>query len=359
MSPLSHSPTSRPSRSKNLGLRAARYDQEPVAAGRPRKRVHGVAVTRCDLSERLQVALHAVEVVHAHGVVVRAGEQARAGVLQRERAYDFAVALHLRLVGHRQALVAVVLGIPAARVVVVLVLVGGGFARRATRVRGGVGGRRGGGPRRALRGSRRALRRAFARRTRSRSRRVLAPAETAGEHRAQRRVFIFRRRSRDFRRRRPLARAFRGLRRVAFFVEERGRTRRLRDPPLPVQELLHASTAARVHSSGDAAHRAQLRRLLVVRVAHLGDAGAVAGASTYERRGGADRSRCRNANPTSWKIMPGIKSHRRHCGGRARRCRSRPPRSDARGAWVSRPWCDRTTRVFRVSRTAHDHAGRA
>ena len=82
---------------------------------------------------------------------------------------------------------------------------------------------------------------------------------------------------------------------VAFVVEERGRTRRLRDPPLSVQELLHASTAARVHSGGDAAHRAKLCRLLVVRVAHRGDTVTVAGASTYERRGGPTGPRCRDA----------------------------------------------------------------
>ena len=118
---------------KHLGLRAAGDDEEPVAARRPRQRVHGVAVAGRDLAERSHVALHAVEVVHAHGVVVRAGEQARAGVLQRERADDVAMALHLRLVGHGQALVALVLGIPvAARVV--LVPVDDGRARRATRV---------------------------------------------------------------------------------------------------------------------------------------------------------------------------------------------------------------------------------
>ena len=179
--------------------------------------------------------------------------------------------LHLRLVGHGQALVALVLGIPvAARVV--LVPVDDGRARRATRV----GGRRGGGgrrrpPRSAIPALRRAVREDGLDLCLGAC--LLPPMDRRkAEHRANAASSSPRQAPR------PQATPP-GDRRVS---KERSapsssRTRTNDTPARPaavVQEPCMPPPPRAVHSSGDAAHRGSLRRLLVVRVAHRGDAAA-------------------------------------------------------------------------------------
>ena len=80
-----------------------RDDEEPSGPGRHDELVAGrreaqghdaVAVLGSQRPERTAGAVHAAEIIHAHAVVQRTGDEARSGWVERQRGYSLATPQH-------------------------------------------------------------------------------------------------------------------------------------------------------------------------------------------------------------------------------------------------------------------------